>query len=269
MVFSNTLNYNKRRKERYYDSAMSNAIEGTIVVTIKNIPGEFEIDSRSDILKRILLTKEYEPEIVTFILKSIANNKDVINIGANIGLYANLLADNIHSNRVLAIEPTTKAYELLIKNIDRNHNTNKIIAYKGIATNMEGDFEINTIHGKEEYSSIGSLVHDATRNEIYSKEKVIGNKLDTLILKYGLIPGLIVIDVEGAEMKVLLGAKASLEKYRPIIISELDDTLLTEQNTSSKHLISFLQGLNYSVKSIDGEKPTYPFSGNVIAIPNK
>jgi FkbM family methyltransferase len=260
-------NHSALKLEKKYDLISSNIIKGNAIVSIENIEGEYELDLRSDILKRILLTKEYEPEIVDLIIKKINPQKDVINIGANIGLYSNLTASKINSNRkVLAIEPTSGAFDLLKKNINRNRNENKIILYKGVASDKVGDCEMHIISGMEEYSSVGSLVHDAVINNLkFKKEIVPGNTVDNLINENNLEPQLLVMDVEGAELKVVLGAKNTLQKHCPIIISELSDKLLLEQNTSSKEVISFLENLNYVVTDLEGNKPKFPFDGNILA----
>lgn len=169
------------------------------------------------------------------------------------------------NNKVLAIEPTKSAYNLLTRNIERNNNKENVITFKGIISDVKGNFTINTVVGKEEYSSIGNLVHTSINEEPYETEEISGITLDELTQEYKLNPKLLVIDVEGAEYKVLKGAKKTLEKSQPIIISELDDKLLVAQETDSKEIISFLEALNYEVKDVDGGKIQYPFTGNIIA----
>ena len=262
---NNILKYRAVKSEKNYEKIISKIIEGTVIVKAKNIPGEYEIDIRSDILKRIVLTNEYEPDITELILNNLNPNKDAINIGANIGLYANLLATNIKSKqKVLAVEPTPNAYRLLNLNAKRNKNEEKIIFYNGILTNKKGNYSINIIQGKEEYSSVGDLIHSSVKNEEYSTTIVQGAKLDYLVKENDLNPGLIVIDVEGAEMNVLQGAIETLKKYHPIIISELDDELLSNQNTSSIQILEFLKDLDYNVTDIDGCYVKFPFKGNII-----
>lgn len=254
------------RMEENYNDMQSNIISGNLIVKLDNIPGNYEIDIKSHILMRILLTNNYEPEIVNTILENLTQNADVINIGANIGLYTNLAAMNIsNNNKVLAVEPTSNAFNLLEKNIKRNNNEEKVITYKGIITDEKGSFLINTIIGKEEYSSIGNLVHQAVIGEKYITEEVEGITLDELVNQYQVNPKLIIIDVEGAELKVFKGSVDTLKKFKPIIISELDDVLLKAQNASSEEVVSFLKELGYSVKDLDGNAIIYPFSGNFIA----
>ncbi len=265
-VLSAMKNYSSIKYARYYDTFFSSIVEGTIVVRLKNIEGEYEIDARSDILKRILIGKEYEPEISDLILKKINPNKDAINIGANIGLYSNLLAQSINlNNKVLAIEPTPNAFKILKNNIIRNNNEDRIITFNGIATDKEGDYQINIIQGKEEYSSMGELVHTSIKHKKATSVQVKGNTIDNLIKQHRIKPGIMVIDVEGAELSVLKGAVKTLKEFRPIIISELDDKLLTEQNSNSKEIIKFLESFNYQVMDIEGGTPDFPFEGNIIA----
>lgn len=262
----NVRSRNRNKNRIAFEKIFSNIVEGSLTVTVENIPGEFEIDARSHILKRILLKKDYEPEIVNHILTNINPTKDAINIGSNIGLFTNLLANNINNNcKVLAIEPTPNAYKYLRRNIERNGNNSKTIAYNGIASDKVGTYSLNVIKGNEEYSSLGDIIHSATKGKQYNKIEVIGDTVDNLINKYNLNPGIIVIDVEGAENHVLNGAIETLKKYHPIIISELDDSLLTNQNSSSVQVIKLLNDLNYEVIDSENHVPVYPFSGNIIA----
>jgi len=249
-----------------FDNFFSNVVEGSIVVTVKNIPGEYEIDARSHILRSIFISHDYEPSIVDLIKKNTATNKDSINIGANIGLYSNLLATLIdHNKKLLAIEPTPNAFKYLKANIERNNNVDKIITYNGIASDVPGMFKINIIQGKEEYSSIGEIVHSSVEGQKHLKIDVEGDTVDHLVEKYKLQPGIIVIDVEGAEFKVLSGAINTIHKYKPIIISELNDKLLEKLNSSSTEIIQLLEDNGYKVKDVKNNKLTFPFIGNIIA----
>lgn len=268
-LFSPILKFRRtylNKSSKCLDKLLSNVEEGSIIVSIGNIPGKYELDIRSHLLKSILITKKYEPVIVDLIKKNTNINKDAINIGANIGLYTNLLANYINpSKKVLSIEPTPNAFKYLKANIERNNNSEKIITYNGIATNTSGIFKINIIQGNEEYSSIGEIVHSAVDSLKQIKIDVKGDTIDNLVEKYKLEPGIIVIDVEGAEYQVLLGAINTLKKYKPIIISELDDVLLEKLNSSSTQVIKLLENIGYNVKDAQNNKRAIPFRGNIIA----
>jgi FkbM family methyltransferase len=253
-----------------FKNLFSNVVGGSMVVTMNNISGRYEIDSRSHILERILITKVYEPDIVNLISQKTPANKDAINVGANIGLYSNLLAELIDTDKkVLAIEPTPGAFKYLVSNINRNNNCNKIIAFNGIATDVPGLAKINIIEGKEEYSSVGVISHYAVENEKYISVDIEGDTIDHLVEKFNLEPGIIVIDVEGSEYQVLKGAVEAIRKFKPIIISELDDQLLKNLNSTTFQVVELLEMNGYTVTDTENNKLTFPFTGgNIIAIPN-
>ncbi|MDH5414411.1 MAG: FkbM family methyltransferase [Flavobacteriaceae bacterium] len=262
------LNYNANKRAKYLETIFEKVIEGSVVVKISNIPGEYEFDPRSHVLKQILLSKknEYEPQIVEGIIKNIDSNKDAINVGANVGLYTNLIANNISpKKKVLAFEPTKRAFKMLQNNVKRNHNKEKVVLFNGIAANKNGDFSINIVKGKEEYSSLGKLVHPSINKMDFIKKSVKGVTVDSLVDKYNLRPGIIVLDAEGAELNVLEGAIETLKTYQPIIISEVYDELMLTQNADSKKLIKFLEGLKYIVSDINKGSLVFPYNGNIIA----
>lgn len=260
----------KRRKRIsfFYDKLISNVKKGNLTVSLENIPGEFTIDIRSHILKRVLINKNYEPEIVKQVLAAIDPKKDAINIGANIGLFANLIASVINCDRkILAIEPTPNAFKLLKFNLEQNGNIEKTILFNGVATDHKSNVKINIIEGKEEYSSIGKIVMQFDKIEKYTSIIVKGETLDNLVDINNLNPGIVFMDVEGAEFSVLKGSINTLKKFKPIIISEIVDDFLKEQNSSAKQIIELLIETGYRISSLDQGKIDYPFKGNIIAIP--
>jgi FkbM family methyltransferase len=259
--------YNNK-KNRLYEGFFSNVKKGSLVVEIKDLPGTYEIDFRSRILRRILISKDYEPEIVSIVKAYLEADKDAINVGANVGIFTILLADLINKDRkVLAVEPTPHAFGYLVNNLKRNNLYDKTILYNGVCSDSRGDFILNTIEGKEEFSSLGeSYMNNMHGNLI--QIKVEGETIDNLVDSVNLNPGIMLIDVEGAEMKVLKGAYSILKKHKPIVISELVDDFLMKQGSSSKEVIDFLKELGYNVKNIDNlQGINYPFSGSIIAVP--
>lgn len=259
--------FKNNKQTQYFTNIFSNVVNGSLVLTLKNIPGEHEIGVHSHLLKRILITKEYEPDITKLIKSNINSEKDAINIGANIGLFTNLIASKINKDhKVLAIEPTEGAYKLLASNIKRNENSSKVITFNGIASERSGNFVLNVIPGNEEYSSLGELISPSTKNLTSLKVEIKGETIDNLVNKYNINPGLLVIDVEGAEHSVLKGAINTIKKHKPIIISEIDDKFLIKQNSSSKQVIDFLEGMGYKVVDTNSNIIQYPFTGNIIAV---
>jgi FkbM family methyltransferase len=259
------------RKTRFYNELLSNVESGSLIVRIHEIPGLIEIDIRSHILQKILINKNYEPAIVAMIKFNLDPHKDAINIGANVGIYTILMASMVSiDNKVLAIEPVPLVFGYLIKNLIRNDLDKKVVIYNGICIDKKGEYDLNVIEGKEEYSCIGDSYHHKKINEKIIRIGVEGETINNLVRANQLYPGIIVIDVEGAEMKVLEGANTVLIEHRPIIIMELVDELLRCNGSSSGEVIKFLNDSGYFVEVIIGNKNlNFPFSGNIIARPRE
>jgi FkbM family methyltransferase len=226
---------------------------GDPVVKVDEFQGVFTIDCRSALFQRLFIYKEYEPVLVDLVLKYLDNDRDVIDIGANLGFYTVLFAQKLNKTKVLAIEPELNSLQRLYKNIQLNNVTDKTIVFAGAVSDYNGRGEIKTLNGREEYSTMGHWKHPSIKNEKFDVYETEVTTVDNLVSKYSLEPGFIKIDVEGLEYSVLRGAKTTLENNRPIILSELSDYLLKQNGSSSIEVINFLELLNYTV--VNAEAP--------------
>jgi FkbM family methyltransferase len=242
---------------------------GSLRVWVKNFPGVFEFNVRSHILRRILQEKHYEPEIVNLIEKHLDSKKDAVDVGANVGLYTVLMSKLLNRGRkVLSIEPTPAALEYLHRNIVRSKSAKSVVIYEGIVTDRKGTFQLNVIPGMEEYSSLGTIVHESVQSENNKPISIKGDTIDHLVSRFRLSPGLLKIDTEGAEYQVLSGAHATLAKYRPTIIAEISDRMLRSTNANSDLVVNLLKRYGYNIASImnPAEPVTFPYEGEIIAI---
>jgi FkbM family methyltransferase len=218
----------ERRVYADVDYLFSTVEEGTLSVRMPAFCGKFAIDCHSDILKRILVDREYETELNAIIRREIDPNRDAVDVGANVGLFTTLIASLLSPNsRLLAIEPTPGALKHLKRNLETNGQAGKVIVFEGAAADRAGEFTINVMAGMEEYSSLQTLVHPNTRGKVAQQVRVAGETLDALVRRHELNPGLIKIDTEGAELQVLRGAERTLLEHRPVVLCEswADDTL--------------------------------------------
>lgn len=213
--------------------------------------GSFLMDARSDLFRRMLLHGEYESDLARRVVQYLAPAKDAIDIGSNIGFYTVLMANNIHnSQRVLAIEPTPGALARLYKNVDNNGASAKVIVFEGVAADFNGETEIEIVTGKEEYSSMGIIAHPMVVGEPTQRLKTNCRTVDDLVDLYGLHPGFIKVDVEGNEHLVLTGSLKTLTTFRPVVMTELTDTLLDKHGASVKQVVDTYHSIGYSVDAI-------------------
>jgi len=125
---------------------------------------------------------------VDIVRKHINPERDVIDVGANIGLYSILFSKLINNDhRVLCIEPSPAAIKYLRKNLERNNSVNTII-YEGVATKTKGYYKFNIIPGMEEYSRLGHIAHRWTEGKKYESIDVSGDTIDNLVINNNLNP---------------------------------------------------------------------------------
>ena len=218
-----------------------------IVLRIEEFGGCFAFDARSDLFARVLIDKGYEPDLATLCLSCLDQNRDFIDVGANIGFFSVLAASNLKSGRVLSIEPMSNSRDRLRKNISINGLKHKVEIFEGAVSDKIGTTTINYIEGKEEYSSILNIEHPGVDGQVAKKCQTSTSTLDHLVAELNLNPGMIKVDAEGSEALVFKGAQETFRKHRPIILSELSDYLLKRNSSSAQEVIDLIKGLGYVI----------------------
>lgn len=250
---------------------LRNVLVSDPLVSVEEFQGVFSIDRRSDIFKRIVIDGLYDPDLVRYCKQYLISDKDVLDIGANIGFYAVMFAKNIHGRRVLAVEPTRNALERLRKNIVLNRVEDIVIVFEGVVSDRAGKATIRVVPGKEEYSSVGVMEHPSIMEQQYASEEVASITVDELVARHDLNPGFMKVDVEGGEHPVFSGAKKVLSTWRPVILSELSNFLLTKNGSSSMDVINLIRQFDYDV--LDPKDPSGPLGskafGDIICFPKE
>lgn len=241
------------------------------IIKVKEFNGIFAIDIRSDLFSRLALYKSYESKLALYCQKYLNKDRDIIDVGANIGFFTVFFAKQLNNKTVLSIEPTKNALKRLRYNIKLNHVTENVDLFEGVVSNQNGAVDVKTISGKEEYSSIGKMKHPSISKESYTIENVQSITLDELVGKKKLDPGFLKVDVEGMEHLVFQGAQEILKEKRPIILSELTNFLLKENGSSSKEVISSIRKQEYDVfDPIDPSiSPGKRVFGNILCFPKE
>ena len=251
---------------------MKRLIVNDPVLNVPSFGGVFQVPVASHLFARLVETGEYEPEAIRILKEHVSPNRDAIDVGANIGFFTCLLATSLNSGRVLAAEPTPGAHKRLVANVARNDLSQKVIVFNGALADKPGILEIEFIEDREEFSSLGGISHYSVRND-QNRTRIPVNvsTIDQLVLENGLNPGLIKIDVEGAEGLVLRGAAETLKKFRPVVFAEFSRELLAAKGFKAETVVAELQALGYTVT--DPFHSSYPAGsrafGDILAVPNR
>jgi len=122
---------------------------------------------------------------------------------------------------------------------------------------------IHVVPGKEEYSSVGVMEHPSIMEQQYASEEVASITVDELVARNDLNPGFMKVDVEGGEHPVFSGTKKVLSTWRPVILSELSDFLLTKNGSSSMDVINLIRQYDYDI--LDPMDPSGPLGSKAFA----
>lgn len=158
--------------------------------------------------------------------KILSNGQILFDIGANVGYYTLLGARLVGlTGKVFAFEPVIRNLAYLYHHTVLNKINNAIIISAACSDSVSlTKFSIGINY------SVGHLINNKN-NESSLKEILLPVPtvtVDAIVQQLGVSPDVIKIDVEGAELSVLKGAKDTISKKKPVVfLSTHSDELRT------------------------------------------
>ena len=196
-----------------------------------------------------------EPELL--IVKNFISHGDVVvDIGANFGQWSVKLSNYVGPNgRVISFEPIDYTYRVLLV-VLKIFDCRNVIPIKKAIANIEMDCEMCVPVSRHGTLSTGQAYLNTTRDKFspsifFPKSEnhlVKTSPLDSYIdYLDGFKLSLIKIDVEGAEIKVLEGAKSLILAHRPIIVCEVNPAFVGRVSGSIKEILLLLDKWEYKI----------------------
>ena len=180
----------------------------------------------------------------------------VFDVGAHIGLVSLPAASVLAAEgRLYAFEPAQANARILRQHVTLNKRNN-VEVVEALVGEHDRDsvafFESAGPHGqnsivlkdKRTLASEWGEYTETTRRQI---------SLDSYCGQKGLRPEVIKIDVEGAEVGVLRGARATIMSFRPLIILSVHPREIALAGESLGTLRSILEELEYDVRDVSGQ----------------
>jgi FkbM family methyltransferase len=227
----------------------------------------------NDLSRQLFIAGCSEPNEFAFLDRILAPGMVFVDAGANDGIYSLFAARRVGpEGKVWSFEPSAREFGRLEQNLALNGLQNVRPFPVALAERNGQEELIVADYGHEGQNTLGAFVHQGIDQK--GVERITVRKLDDLVQEERLARiDILKLDVEGAEHRVLLGARDVLAKLRPVILCEVLDPALQKQNSSRAELIHFLTGAGYRIYVFE-ERTGQPaalqedrFSDNIIALP--
>ena len=175
---------------------------------------------------------------------------NIIDVGAQSGLYT-LYAKFLSNSTFYSFEPFKKTYDLLNDNIKLNKLPNVHTFNLGLS-DEKGTTILNTCISHNGLHTCGN--NPLRFNDIVPVTIEV-DTIDNLFFDKGIPVDFIKIDTEGWELHVLRGGIKTINKYKPYIQLEWNETNMNQCNISATELDNFIVNeMGYVRESIIGEE---------------
>jgi FkbM family methyltransferase len=196
----------------------------------------------------------YEAGPVDLLRQWVKPSTVIIDVGANVGFFTLQFASwAAEGGKVIAIEPEATNFARLEKAIVRAGFGAVVETVNAAAGDMIGEalLEINPLHpGDHKLGLKGTPVAMTT--------------IDDLLSARGWPEvSLIKIDVQGAEARVLAGARETLNKVkgcRPALFIEVDDQGLRQYGSSAAELLAWCAARGYTIQKLIEKAVSVPLT---------
>lgn len=194
----------------------------------------------------------YEPHLTAVFEQYARPGMTVVDVGANLGYYAILSARLVGpSGRVVALEPNSENCRLLLSSLRLDGITN--VELIPVAADTTTGWAYYSTH----VGSNGGLIDD--RDLLRHPGVVVPTfRLDDLVEQP---VGLLKLDVEGAEGRVVKGATRLIERDRPVITTELKEDMLAQVSKMSlDEYLGYFEHLGYAASVLEksGVQRSFP-----------
>jgi FkbM family methyltransferase len=172
----------------------------------------------------------YEPHLMRVIADVVRPDWVCLDVGANIGVVAAVLAQLCPDGRVYAVEPSGTSFRFLERNVEANGLRN----VEPVPLGFYSEARATRLHSTPTHPG-GAFISETDVVDPISEDVELV-RLDDWAATAGLARvDLVKLDVEGAELAVLDGARATLQRDRPVLLLECNPVTMRRFHRSNPH----------------------------------
>jgi FkbM family methyltransferase len=192
----------------------------------------------------------YEKLETSLVLNMIHDGGVVLDIGGNYGWYSLNIAKRFPNTTIHAFEPITYTYNIFEENIKLNNFSNINVYNIGIGKE-NSVLEFNYNPDRSGATSLSNLLERENVEKIRCDVRI----LDEFVAEKNINRiDFIKIDIEGAELFALQGAKKVLQQFQPKLFVEMLRKWSAKFNYHPNDIISYMAELGYQCFEINNER---------------
>ena len=221
-----------------------------IICSFESVPVRMFLDvqDKTSPAVQALCFSDVEGDYSRMLIKAASRAKVFFDVGANAGWYSMICSTLNPKAAVYSFEPVPPTYMKLIRNIALNSCVNVIPCNFGLS-----DFDgIREMYFDESESGAGSLRD--IRGNARRKEAARFMRLDDFTERYGVVPDVMKIDVEGSELFVLKGGEKTLRENSPVIFIEILRKWCRVFGHSANDVVHLLHDYGYTGHVVRGRE---------------
>jgi FkbM family methyltransferase len=191
-----------------------------------------------------------EPYTTKFVLTNFHSLDSFICVGANRGWYPLLVGTKNSRTKIFAFECNSRIFDELAENVKEN-NLNVELIPLAVGEHVSRADLFMPLNGNEGMATLFPIGGAHSNASIVESVGVtsLDAYFDQRMAGFG--RGLILMDIEGSEMKALNGALGVLQECQPSIILEINPEMLEASGSSAAEIFEFLRRLGYEINWID------------------
>lgn len=200
---------------------------------------------------------DHDQNMLPFILPLLKIGDIIIDAGANIGSHTIAYARAVgETGKVLAFEPNPRAYECLLYNMN---------PFPWVSCFLSGLGDSMAWHSVNQHENAGMAWLNSASS---GKDVVITNTIDRIIFQndYKRL-NYIKIDCEGFEVEILEGGKDAIEKYKPLMLIEINRGALARRGFDESVIFKLLTLWGYAYSNVYPGQPMAGEQYDILCIP--
>ena len=192
---------------------------------------------------------EWEQQRIQAILAHTRRGNTVIDVGAELGDITAIIAQKIGDGQMIAIEPVARTWPVIREIFELNNLPAPICSVAFAGTEIKNN---PVIYNEWPPESVGEIITEPGFQHLDERYDLPVITIDNLIEQTNTPPNIINMDIEGAELMALQGAREVLEIYKPtVFVSIHPDFLVQRYHQTKDDVLRFMELLHYKAELIN------------------